>query len=500
MTEDGRLFVWGSGADAALGLGDREDRLRPEDAMAADRIRGGPVFMAVCGDSHSFALTDAGELWAWGKGDNGRLGLGADGRDARQRAVCGDRLRPEQVHGFAGEQVAMMAAGTHHSAAVTRQGHLYAWGAGEGGRLGLGEHDEIEEEGTTTPTRVGRDIFRSRVAMVACGGRHTCAVTACGGLWSWGDGFVGALGHGDLEVRHRPTQVAAEHFDHEPVVFVACGFLHTAALTQQGLLFTFGDGTQGMLGHNDMKARAVPVRVAPFRFGGAPVCTVACGMNHTAAISRGGKLWTWGDGAAGKLGHGPAFGQVRKRDKVWLAFEKKLVPTLVDPAAGGPARGGVGRGGGVGASRKRGVSDGKCRSARSSARSEECDGDPPQGVGGGGLSAGACDAVATAGGHGDMRAGCGEGGRGAAAGGVGGHGKVGAGCAGREGGREVVVGGSASAPFSSVACGVCCLRVRESECVCHCLFACVFGVCVRVYASVCVFMDLCACLWICVCV
>ena len=156
MTEDGRLFVWGSGKDAALGLGDKEDRLLPE-AMAADRIGGERVFMAVCGDSHSFALTDAGELWAWGKGDNGRLGLGADG----------NRLRPERVHGFAGEQVAMMAAGTHHSAAVTRQGHLYAWGAGDSGRLGLGEDDEIEEEGTTTPTRVGRDIFRSRVALVA---------------------------------------------------------------------------------------------------------------------------------------------------------------------------------------------------------------------------------------------------------------------------------------------------------------------------------------------
>jgi alpha-tubulin suppressor-like RCC1 family protein len=449
VTEDGRLFVWGSGKDAALGLGDREDRLLPE-AMDADRIGGQRVFMAVCGDSHSFALTDAGELWAWGKGDNGRLGLGADG----------NRLRPERVHGFAGEQVAMMAAGTHHSAAVTRQGHLYAWGAGDSGRLGLGEDDEIEEEGTTTPTRVGRDIFRSRVALVACGGRHTCAVTACGGLWSWGDGFVGALGHGDLEVRNQPTQVAAVHFDHEPVVFVACGFLHTAALTQQGLLFTFGDGTQGMLGHNDMKARAVPTRVAPFRFGGAPVCTVACGMNHTAAISRGGKLWTWGDGAAGKLGHGPAFGKVRKRDTVWLAFEKKLVPTqIIDPAAGGPARGGIGMGRGVGASRKRWVGDGKCRSARSSAGSEECD--VGKGGGGGVASAGGCDAVATAGGHGDMRACCGALGRGAVAGGAGGHGKVGAGRArGREGaqkagGREVVAGaGSASAPFSSVACGM----------------------------------------------
>lgn len=144
------------------------------------------MFMAVCGDSHAFAVTEAGTLWVWGKGDDGRLGLGADG----------DRLRPAQVHGFGGERVAMVAAGTHHSAAVTRRGELYAWGAGDGGRLGLGQDAAIVEGGKRTPSRVGAGIFRTRVVMVACGGRHSCAVTACGGLWSWGDGFVGALGHG----------------------------------------------------------------------------------------------------------------------------------------------------------------------------------------------------------------------------------------------------------------------------------------------------------------
>jgi len=185
VTQDGRVFVWGSGADGALGHGDRADRRRPA-AVAADRLGGERVLMAVCGDAHTFALTDTGALWAWGKGDGGRLGLGTDG----------DRLGPAQVHGFGGGRVAMVAAGTHHSAAVTRQGELYAWGAGDAGRLGLGEDDEIVEEGTMTPTLVGAGLFRARVAMVACGGRHTCAVTACGALWSWGDGFVGALGHG----------------------------------------------------------------------------------------------------------------------------------------------------------------------------------------------------------------------------------------------------------------------------------------------------------------
>ena len=56
----------------------------------------------------------------------------------------------------------------------------------------------------------------------------------------------------------------------------------------------------------------------------------------------------------------PAFGQVRKRDKVWLTFEKKLVPTPIDPSSGGWARGAQTKGRGVGVNAKRGGGKGEC--------------------------------------------------------------------------------------------------------------------------------------------
>jgi alpha-tubulin suppressor-like RCC1 family protein len=162
VTEDGRLYVWGSGWDGALGLGDHEHQRLPQN-IETQRLGGARVLMAVCGDSHTMALTECGALWAWGNGGNGRLG---------DRSTS-EILRPLVV-GFGGERLAQVAAGVHHSAAVTDRGHLYMWGSNDGCRLGVGD-EEVEE--LLAPTKIAPAIFGSRVTMVACGGRHTCAVT-----------------------------------------------------------------------------------------------------------------------------------------------------------------------------------------------------------------------------------------------------------------------------------------------------------------------------------
>jgi hypothetical protein len=61
---------------------------------------------------------------------------------------------------------------------------------------------------------------------------------------------------------------------------------------------TFGCGEDDCLGHSDGQARLVPKRADPHHFAHARISTVAAGDYHSAAVSPGGALYTWGRGEA----------------------------------------------------------------------------------------------------------------------------------------------------------------------------------------------------------
>jgi hypothetical protein len=66
--------------------------------------------------------------------------------------------------------------------------------------------------------------------------------------------------------------------------------------TEEGVVWAFGQGAHGRLSLNDEGDRLVPTRMDPQRFGGAYVATVAAGAYHSAAVTEGGALFTWGVG------------------------------------------------------------------------------------------------------------------------------------------------------------------------------------------------------------
>lgn len=69
-------------------------------------------------------------------------------------------------------------------------------------------------------------------------------------LVSWGMGRDGQLGLGDTEPRAVPSCVEGE-LAGKTVVGVSCGATHTAAITDEGKVYTFGGGVSGQLGHGD---------------------------------------------------------------------------------------------------------------------------------------------------------------------------------------------------------------------------------------------------------
>ena len=102
------------------------------------------------------------------------------------------------------------------------------------------------------------------------------------------------LGHGDTGIRLVPTLVGAGAFGGSAVVMAACGGSHTLVVTQDGALWACGCGRDGRLGLNDEADRHVFERVGAGAFGGARVVAAAAGDSHSAAVTEDGALWTWG--------------------------------------------------------------------------------------------------------------------------------------------------------------------------------------------------------------
>jgi hypothetical protein len=100
--------------------------------------------------------------------------------------------------------------------------------------------------------------------MASCGRGHTLVVTQDGALWACGGGSNGQLGLDDTEDRHvfeRLAGTTGPAFGGARVVAAAAGHEHSAAVTEDGALWTWGANYAGHLGHRDRQKRFVPTRV-----------------------------------------------------------------------------------------------------------------------------------------------------------------------------------------------------------------------------------------------
>ena len=176
---------------------------------------------------------------------------------------------------------------------------LYGWGAGYHGQLGL---NTARKKCRLQPSCID---FHEPTQMVACGGFHTAVLTDDGRVYTWGDGRLGQLGN--LARKHNmhstPRLVDYLVSYKVTVAYIACGQYHTAAVSNSGRLFTWGSGKWGQLGHGVRQDERFPRKVDTEKALGSFV-KVACGDRHTAVLNDQGGLITFGNGQHGQLGHG----------------------------------------------------------------------------------------------------------------------------------------------------------------------------------------------------
>jgi alpha-tubulin suppressor-like RCC1 family protein len=266
------------GANQSGELGDSGQTDRPIPA-AVSRLSSGVTAIAA-GQHHSCALTTGGGVLCWGANSVGQLGDG----------TIGNRSTPVAVIGLS-SGVTAIAAGNFHTCALTAGGSVLCWGFNSFGQLG---------DGTTTirTTPVPVSDLSSGATAIAAGQFHTCAAMATGGVRCWGDNSASQLGDGTTTQRLTPVAVSGLS---SGVTAIALGFYHTCALTAAGGVLCWGDNGNGELGDGTTTPSATPVAVSGLSSG---VATIAAGYTDACALTAAGGVLCWGFNFNGQLGDG----------------------------------------------------------------------------------------------------------------------------------------------------------------------------------------------------
>ncbi|XP_037385437.1 E3 ISG15--protein ligase HERC5 isoform X2 [Talpa occidentalis] len=198
--------------------------------------------------------------------------------------------------------IIQVTCGDHHSLALSKGGELFAWGQNLHGQLGVGRTlvsipvPQVVEQLSGVP-----------LVQISAGEAHSMALSMSGNVYSWGRNNFGQLGLDHTDSKDSPSLI--EPLDNQKVEFVACGGSHTALLTKDGLVFTFGAGKFGQLGHNSTQNELKPRLVT--ELAGSRVTQIACGRWHTLAyVSDLGKVFSFGSGKEGQLGNGGTHNQL----------------------------------------------------------------------------------------------------------------------------------------------------------------------------------------------
>lgn len=118
LSRSGRVFSWGTNDYGQLGNGNTTYQVEPRPVHGMENIK---VADISAGGWHSLALSTEGEVYTWGRGEYGRLGL-AD----RSGSI---KLRAKKVQGqIEGHTVVQISAGGSHTLALTSEGRLFTWG------------------------------------------------------------------------------------------------------------------------------------------------------------------------------------------------------------------------------------------------------------------------------------------------------------------------------------------------------------------------------------
>jgi len=370
VADKGYVLSMGSGSIGQLGHGpDKQDVTKPR---RIETICAKPFSMVASGGLHSVAVTTSGQVYTWGNNDENALGRKSD------------EWLPDISDGLDGKVAVQVSAGDCHTCAVTQDGVLYAWGTFRNLNGPLGFSPNVDTQ--PVPTPVAGLPANTKIVSVASGANHVVALTEDGHVYQWGDVrvqqrvgprflkqqlvpkpilFGGRAGRvvAIFAAQYSSWAVAATgeiyawglnnfgqcgfgvlHNEDTfrlparapllealgPIAKITGGIHHTMVLTQAGKVYTFGKGTYGRLGHGDQSDKLLPTLVQDLVLADDPIVDIGAGTDHSLAVSSKGHLYGFGFNSLAQLGTGKsASGDIPEEvSRPYKVTSKHLRPAL----------------------------------------------------------------------------------------------------------------------------------------------------------------------------
>ncbi|MFA7150813.1 MAG: prepilin-type N-terminal cleavage/methylation domain-containing protein [Candidatus Paceibacterota bacterium] len=357
LKSDGTVYAWGENVVGQLGDVDTY-QTNSTSPVKVNGVGGEGYLTNVAAISagyvHSMALKNDGTVFTWGRNYNGQLGDGSG---------LIEKQTPVQVKGVGGvdylTDIEEISGGHSHSLALKSDGTVFAWGWNYNGQLG-----DDTTSSKSTPVQVkGKDGigYLTDIISIAGGSYHSVALKSNSTIWTWGYNIYGQLGNNTTTNSDTPvlvlwgtdpiiygcTDPEANNFNPDaeiddssctypdpvfgctdfealnynpvadtddgsceyhldPLVQIDGGAYHSIAVTNSGVVYTWGSNTNGQLGDGTTVSRTVPIQVKGV--GGVNYLTnvksVAAGGRFSLALKNDGTVWAWGDNWSGKLGDG----------------------------------------------------------------------------------------------------------------------------------------------------------------------------------------------------
>ena len=225
ILEDGSLYAWGRNLHGQLGIGDDMDRDTPTKVTAITGMIKELITNNYYNYYSTYAIMEDGSLYAWGKNENGKLGVGKS-----TNTIC----TPEQVTGINGTIKKLITGSSVY--ALMEDGSLDAWGYNGSGQLGFG--DEVDKN---TPTKVN---LPGKIKELIKYSTSIYTILEDGSLYVWGKNESSQLGVGDKVNRNTPTKVNLPSKIKELIIDSSSAY----AILEDGSLYAWGKNEDGKLG------------------------------------------------------------------------------------------------------------------------------------------------------------------------------------------------------------------------------------------------------------
>lgn len=164
--------------------------------------------------------------------------------------------------------------------------------------------------------QIGLDYFGvgESITIVSLGASHSSAVTSTGRIFTWGNNIFSQLGDGTIIDKYNPTEIT-NHFNlvvGETIKIVELGHWHSAAVSSNNRIFTWGRNENGQLGDGTIINRSSPTEIVNYLFlnNEEMIDTVSTGGFHSAFLSSTGRFLIWGWDSYGQLGDSNIFSEI----------------------------------------------------------------------------------------------------------------------------------------------------------------------------------------------